>query len=152
MYVYAPKDFIGTMHAAINLLSADQTLIETRATRLEWIAKVVSSLPAEQIVLGIPRSGAQLVSSEDTALMERGRALLKSGDVASARLLFQYLANAGIADAALVLATTYDPQYLAQHNVIGVAGDETKARDWYQRASKLGSAEAGRILPRTAAD
>jgi hypothetical protein len=152
MYVYAPKDFIGTMHAAINLLSADQMLIETRATRLEWIAKVVSSLPAEQIVLGIPRSGAQLMSSEDTALMERGRALLKSGDVASARLLFQHLANAGIADAALVLATTYDPQYLAQHNVIGVAGDETKARDWYQRASKLGSAEAGRILPRTAAD
>jgi len=92
------------------------------------------------------------MSSEDTALMERGRALLKSGDVASARLLFQHLANAGIADAALVLATTYDPQYLAQHNVIGVAGDEAKARDWYQRASKLGSAEAGRILPRTAAD
>ncbi len=152
MYVYAPKDFIGTMHAAINLLSADQMLIETRATRLEWIAKVVSSLPAEQIVLGIPRSGAQLMSSEDSALMERGRTLLKRGDVASARLLFQHLANAGIADAALVLATTYDPQYLAQHNVIGVAGDEAKARDWYQRASKLGSAEGGRILPRTAAD
>ena len=59
------------------------------------------------------------------------------------------LANAGIADAALALAATYDPRYLAQHNPIGVVGDETKARDWYQRASELGSAEAGRILAQT---
>jgi hypothetical protein len=54
-------------------------------------------------------------------------------------------ANVSIADAALALATTYDPRYLAQHNLIGIAGDETKARDWYQRASELGSTEAGRI-------
>ena len=81
--------------------------------------------------------------------MERGRDLLKSGDVASARLVFNRLANAGIADAALALAATYDPRYLAQHNPIGVAGDETKARDWYQRATELGSAEAGRILAQT---
>jgi TPR repeat protein len=84
--------------------------------------------------------------------MERGRNLLRSGDIASARLLFQHLANAGIADAALALATTYDPCYLAQHNLIGVAGDETKAHDWYQRASELGSTEAGRILARTNAN
>jgi TPR repeat protein len=87
------------------------------------------------------------MTAEDAALMERGRDLLKSGDIASARLLFQRLANAGIADAALALAATYDPRYL-----IGVAGDETKARDWYQRARELVSTEAGRILARTNAD
>ena len=151
IYVYAPKDFIGIMNTAIDLLSANQRLIETRAARLEWIAKVDSSSPTKQIESGIPNApGAQLMNSEDAALMERGRDLLKSGDVASARLLFQRLANAGIADAALVLAATYDPQYLAQHNLIGVAGDETKAHAWYQRASELGSTEAGRILARTA--
>jgi TPR repeat protein len=90
------------------------------------------------------------MNAEDAALMERGRDLLKSGDIASARLLFQRLATAGIADAALALAT--DPRYLAQHNLIGVVGDETKAHDWYKRASELGSIEAGHILARTDAD
>jgi hypothetical protein len=77
--------------------------------------------------------------------------LMRSGDIASARLLFQRLANADIADAAPALAATYDPRYLAQHNLI-VAGDETKAHHWYRRASELGSTEAGRILARTDAD
>jgi TPR repeat protein len=81
------------------------------------------------------------MSPENAVLMEKGQVLMRSGDIASARLLFQRLANAGIADAALALAATYDPRYLAQHNLIGVAGDETKARDWYQRASELGSTE-----------
>ena len=40
VYVYAPKDFVGIMNTAINLLSANQKLIESRAARLEWIAKV----------------------------------------------------------------------------------------------------------------
>jgi len=96
--------------------------------------------------------GGQLMTAEDAALMERGRDLLKSGDIASARLLFQRLANAGIADAALALAATYDPRYLSRYNLIGVAGDETKAHDWYQRARELVSTEAGRILARTNAD
>jgi TPR repeat protein len=62
------------------------------------------------------------------------------------------MANSGIADAALALAATYDPRHLAQHKLIGVVGDETKAHDWYQRANELGSVEAGRILARTDAD
>jgi hypothetical protein len=153
VYVYAPKNFVGVMNTAVNLLSANQRLIETRAARLEWIAKLDSSSPTKQIELRIANaSGAQLMNSEDASLMERGRDLLESGDVASARLLFQRLAKAGMADAALILAATYDPRYLAQHNPIGVAGDETKARYWYQRASELGSKEAARILARTGAN
>ena len=152
-YVYAPKDFVGIMNTAIELLSANQRLIESRAARLEWIAKVDSSAPRKRVDSGaLNASGIQLMNAEDAALMERGRDLLKSGDIASARLLFQRLANAGIADAALALAATYDPRYLAQHNLIGVAGDQTKAHNWYQRASELGSTEAGRILARIDAD
>jgi TPR repeat protein len=153
VYVYAPKDFVGIMNTAIELLSANQRLIESRAARLEWIAKVDSSPPTKRIDSGALNEPAiQLMNAEDAALMERGRDLLKSGDIASARLLFQRLATAGIADAALALATTYDPRYLAQHNLIGIAGDETTAHHWYQRASELGSTEAGHILARTDAD
>ena len=151
VYVYAPKDFIGIMNTAVNLLSANQRLIESRAVRLEWIAKLNSSQP-KQIEPEAGIAPIQPMNPEDAVLMEKGRDLLKSGDVASARLIFQRLANAGIADAALALAATYDRRYLAQHNLIGVAGDETAARDWYQRASELGSIEAGRILARINAD
>ena len=152
VYVYAPKDFIGIMNTAVKLLSANQKLIESRALRLEWVVKLNSSPPTRQTEPEAVNAPAVQPMNQDAVLMERGRDLLKSGDVASARLVFNSLANAGIADAALALATTYDPRYLAQHNLIGVAGDETKAHDWYQRASELGSIEASRILARIKAD
>jgi hypothetical protein len=152
VYVYAPKDYVGIMNTAIELLSANQRLIESRAVRLEWIAKSDSSPQTKRMPGALNAPAVQPMNPEDAFLMERGLDLLKSGDIASARLLFQRLSNAGSADAALVLAATYDTRYLAQHSLIGVAGDGTKAHDWYQRASELGSIEAGRILARTNAD
>ena len=152
VYVYAPKDFVGIMNTAIELLSANQRLIESRAARLEWIAKS-DSPPTKRIEPGVLNAPAvQPMGPENAVLMEKGQVLMRSGDIASARLLFQRLANAGIADAALALAATYDPRYLAQHNLIGVAGDETKAHHWYRRASELGSTEAGRVLTQTTAN
>ena len=53
VYVYAPKDFIGIMNTAVNLLSANQRLIESRAARLEWIAKADSSPPTKRIEQGV---------------------------------------------------------------------------------------------------
>ena len=153
VYVYAPKDFVGIMNTAIDLLSANQRLIESRAARLEWIAKSNSTPPMKQIESeAVNAPAVPPMNPENAALMEKGQVLMRSGDIASARLLFQRLANAGIADAALALAATYDPRYLAQHNLIGVAGDQTKAHNWYQRASELGSTAAGRILARIDAD
>jgi hypothetical protein len=86
---------------------------------------------------------------EAAALMERGRDLLRNGDVASAQLAFRRLAEAGKADAALALAATYDPRYLVEQNLVGIVGDEAKARAWYQRAKELGSTEADRFLQPT---
>ena len=124
------------MNTAINLISANQRLIESRAVRLEWIVKPNSSSPTNQFKSeAVNAPAVQRMSPENSALMEKGRDLLKSGDVGSARLVFNRLANAGIADAALALAATYDPRHLAQRNLIGVAGDEDKAHHWYQRAS-----------------
>jgi hypothetical protein len=65
---------------------------------------------------------------EAVALMERGRDLLRNGDIAFAQLTFQRVAEAGKADAARALATTYDPRYLAEHKLVGIIGDEAKAR------------------------
>ena len=149
VYVYAPRDFIGVMNTAIDLLSPSRRLMESRAVRLEWIAKSEPSQLGNRISSGSTSAVAnQSIDPEAATLLERGRDLLRSGDIASARLLFQRLADGGFADGALALATTYDPRYLAEHNLIGIVGDETAARRWYQRASELGSTEAGRILAR----
>ena len=50
------------------------------------------------------------------------------------------------AEAALMLAATYDPVVLRELKVHGVAADVAMARTWYEKAEKLGSAEASRLL------
>jgi TPR repeat protein len=89
----------------------------------------------------------QPLDSERAAmLLQRGRELLRTGDIAGARLAFQPLADAGNVEAALALGKTFDPRYLVRRNVIGVVGDAAKARTWYQRAMELGSKGAKDIL------
>jgi len=110
-----------------------------------------ASAAAKQEFNTEPASVAAVIvdPQEASALMERGRDLLRNGDVASAQLAFRRLAEAGKAEAALALAATYDPRYLVEHNLIGIVGDEAKARAWYQRAKELGSTEADRFLQPT---
>jgi hypothetical protein len=36
-FVYAPKDFVGTMVAAIDLRSASDWLLDSQTVRLEWV-------------------------------------------------------------------------------------------------------------------
>jgi TPR repeat protein len=84
-----------------------------------------------------------------SALMGRGQDFLRTGDIAAARILFGRLAAAGIADGTFALAETYDGHYLAAHKVLGVVGDESKARAFYQQAAQLGSVEAAHMLEQT---
>ena len=176
VYVYAPPDFVGVMNAMIDLLSPSKQLIDSHPMQLEWMVKAnapqspgnpeidsatANAVPKMKIDSGSAsrvakppidagtESAAAIRSmdqQEAAALMERGRDLLRNGDVALAQLAFRRLADAGNADAALALAATYDPRYLAGQKLIGIVGDEAKARAWYQRASELGSTEADRIL------
>ena len=85
-------------------------------------------------------------------LMQRGRDFLATGDISAARVAFRRLADAGMPDAALALADTYDPTYLAAHNFVGVLGDPAMARTLYRRARDLGSKKAGQILARMGAN
>ncbi|MBB4363280.1 MULTISPECIES: hypothetical protein [unclassified Bradyrhizobium] len=82
------------------------------------------------------------------ALMTRAKSLLRIGDIAAARLLLERAANAQDATAALLLAQTYDPTVLGTSDARSVIADASAARDWYQRAASLGSAEARQRLVR----
>lgn len=81
-------------------------------------------------------------------LMTRARSLIGVGDIAAARLLLERAANANDANAALLLAQTYDPAVLGTSDARSIIADASVARDWYQRAASLGSAEARQRLAR----
>jgi hypothetical protein len=95
-----------------------------------------SQLPTRQLP---PR---QLDADELGTLLKRARALVAIGDIASARLLLERAADAQQADAALLLAQTYDPSVLGTPDMRSITPDPAAARDWYQKAAQLGSRDA----------
>jgi len=101
--------------------------------------------PAPSAVPAASASPA-LPQDEIASLLKRGRDLIASGDVASARLVLTLVAEGGNAEAAFTLAGTFDPTVLASLRAIGVQGDPAKARTWYGRAAELGSLEARQRL------
>jgi hypothetical protein len=161
LYLHAPKDFVGVMNTTVNLLGPDKTLLDSRDMRLKWISRPPqqASQPTvasagNEVPTGVRGNAAlpdapavkSIDPGEAALLMQRGRDSLSTGDISAARVAFGRLADAGMPDAALALANTYDPTYLATHNVVGVTGDRALARTLYQRAKNLGSTEASRIL------
>jgi hypothetical protein len=83
---------------------------------------------------------------ELAALLKRAKGLLGIGDITSARLLLERAADAQEAEAALMLAGTYDPQVLGSQDLRSVTPDPAAARLWYQKAAQLGSPDAKRRL------
>lgn len=100
-----------------------------------------SVLPA---VTATPADAARPHSddAEVTAMIERGKGLLMSGDIVSARLLLRRAADAGNAEAALALGATFDPLVIRRLGAVGMRPDIVQAKQWYQRAAELGSASA----------
>lgn len=86
------------------------------------------------------------MSDRQAQLFKRGADFLKDGNVAAARLMLQSVADAGNAQAALLLGATYDPIMLADLGVRGLQPDRVAALAWYRRAQEYGASEAlGRI-------
>jgi TPR repeat protein len=89
-----------------------------------------------------------LQPDELALLLRRGQGMLKLGDIAGARMVLRRAAEAGSSDAALMLASTFDPIALRELGVIGFASDLNQALSWYEQASALGSGEAKQRLDR----
>jgi hypothetical protein len=145
---YAPNDFVGVMHAVIDLRSASGQPIDVQVVRLEWIRKEEERF-TPQLDPSKSLSAIQLLDLEEEEiafLIKRGEDFLTVGDIASAQILLKRAANAGSPQAALKVGMTFDPIFLAQNGVVGLAPDVALAREWYKKAMKLGSTEAPRHL------
>ena len=90
--------------------------------------------------------GRHMDPDELAGLMQRAKGFLATGDFMSARLLLERAADGQEADAALLLAQTYDPDVLGTSDVRNITPEPAKARAWYQKAAQLGSVDAQRRL------
>jgi hypothetical protein len=149
-FIGTPQDFVGVMDATVTLRSPLGERLDRQLIRFEWLEKKQEhSMPT--IAPTAPMPGLPPLDSEQVARMVKlGRDLLKHGDVEAARFLLKRAAIAGDAEAALELGLSFDGTALAQSGVLGSGSDVGQAREWYERAIKLGSAEASRYLARLA--
>jgi hypothetical protein len=105
--------------------------------------KTSPSLTVEQkLGLQIP-SELKIAKDQEQKLLERAANLVQTGEISSARLMFEHLARQGSGLGALALAQTYDPIYFrAMKTLGGPTADVEKALMWYHIAAELGQKEA----------
>jgi hypothetical protein len=114
------------------------------------VAPVAPPPQQQQPVAPQQQSAAPAVRRMDpdelAGLLRRAKSLLAVGDISAARLLLERAADAQEAEAALMLGTTYDPLVIGNRDMRSVTPDPAMARQWYQKAAALGSADARRRL------
>jgi TPR repeat protein len=116
------------------IAAAYQTAVKTRVVAVEPVRR--ESLPPAR----------RIDADERATLLKRAKGLLAIGDITSARLLLERAADAQEAEAALMLAGTYDPQVLGTQDMRSITPDPATARLWYQKAAQLGSPDGRRHL------
>jgi hypothetical protein len=125
-----PRIASGRHPLAIALLAADGTAMAKATAHLD-----------------VTESRSTLVTRPEEAervadLIAHGQKMVDVGYFPGARAYFTRAAEAGSAEAALALGTTYDPAFVAEIGARGIEPEPAQARAWYERARALGSADA----------
>jgi len=146
----APQQ-VAMLPSREDISNAYQAALQNRAPAPAAAAPAPAPLSAISPVAVLPPAAApqparQVDPEEMANLMQRAKSFLTSGDLMSARLLLERAAEMQVADAALLLAQTYDPDVLGTADVRNTTPEPAKARAWYQKAAQLGSADAQRRL------
>jgi hypothetical protein len=81
-----------------------------------------------------PTNAAHPITDAEQKLLARANTLLVRAEVRDARRLLRYAVRHGSAQAAFMLAETYDPRVPRSQLSCGSSGDRTKARELYERA------------------
>jgi len=144
-----PEDLKGRLVLTINLVQSPDHKPISWQVPLEISADADTSqrpVVAESSMVAKNLTEPPLVpatpSKNDQMQLERAQQLLKTNDVASARLVLKRLATANIAEAAFELAQTYDPEFLDTFQSSGDVADSAIAQKWYERAAQLGNQKA----------
>jgi hypothetical protein len=134
--------------------------VQTKVTPLSLTAPEASPVTGGAAINPAPPPAAAVLATSDSTpaaaaespemvnvLLRRGDAMLRKGDVVSARLFYERAAAAGSGQGATGAGKTYDPKFLASIDAIGMKGDVARAIEWYRVASTLlGDTEGGERL------
>ncbi len=130
-----------------------QTSIETSEKDTEgslnsqgaWSEKV-AALNEKETASQRPATTLKSIESlSKNELVRAGQQQLVNGDIVAARALFKRAADAGLAEGALALGSTFDPKALAALGLTTAEADTSQALTWYRRAHVLADAgEPGR--------
>jgi hypothetical protein len=169
--VIPPRDYVGSLAVTAELQGNNGQVVVRSRLRYAWKQPVVEirapveatppvAKPPATVKLNPPKPEAsaaagkaeesmptrRLDPEEVALLLKRSEDLISSGDLASARLLLERVAETRNARAALELGATYDPIVIRQRGIISAAPDPALAQTWYQRARDWGSPDASKQL------
>ncbi len=139
VYVLQSGDGPQARHSFVLRVEAPARTYPVVGPDMGWASAFPDVLPAAPAARPAEETSAP---AEARVLRERAKRLLDEGDIAAARLLLLHLAERGEGEAAYDLARTFDRDMLAALGARGVDADPVSARDWYERASQRGNAQA----------
>ena len=127
----------GNITAAVQV-SSDATPADTTATAgaSGQLTRSNRSQP------GRPQPPSAMSSAEEATLIARAESLIRQYNFVGARLLLAHALEKGSANAAFMMAQTYDWRILRSLRAYGVRGDAAMAREFYQLAAAAGIEEA----------
>jgi len=143
-----PAGVQGEYDVSVGLVSADGTILAEARTKLVVLAPSIQEAPLPPAVAGTVRVPAPEEHERALGLHAKGQEQLERGSIYAARRFFERAAGMGLAQSALALADTYNPDELAKRGVVGIEPDIEAARQWYGKALELGAAEASDRLRR----
>jgi hypothetical protein len=139
------------LSAAVEAISAPRTSAKVEPDRVPGAAAAhVQSAPLDAATPapapGPPRKSIApaLRPDEVEGYLAKGERLLKAGDVATARLFFARVAEAGEARGALAMARSFDPEVLRTLSIYGIKPNLEEAARWRVKAKNLGMSPPGR--------
>ena len=130
--IVTPKTASGRITLSIALAAGSSN---------EALARAESTIT----VLAAP-DAKRLNETEAATLIRRGDALLTTGDIDAARLLYRLAAEGSSGQGAFKLAETYDPNVVRNDASSGWSANLERARAWYMRAAVLGTESAAKRL------
>lgn len=122
-----PNTATGSSDLRVELMAADGTILASASTRVD-----IAPDPKSALILRADES------SRVEDLIAHGQKMIDVGYFAGARAYFRRAAEAGSGEAALMLAATYDQEYIDKIGAHGIKADPNEARIWYERAKQLG--------------
>ena len=134
--------FVTPLAVIAKRTAATMTAQPIDKVAMDKLATALRKQPVDEQAVGSLGATLTIPINEGRRLCAEGLVAFAKGDIATARAFFVSAASAGDARALVALGDTFDPTTLSRLGVLGLKGDEAKARDYYSRAVTAGASGA----------